>query len=262
MKSKELFASDEARRKLADDGLVDFDSLWLLDAGWFEAPNQRRGGWSGVSRYQLKNGERIFIKRQQNHFFRSWAHLFRALPTFVRELGKILGFASAQIPALQLVYFGQREVGSDIQSILVTWELAGFQPLDAPDFVPLRKLDAVSRRNLIQAIAATVRKMHACRYQHNCLYPKHVFARFKADKSAEVRLIDLEKVKWRPARRYAVLRDIGTLHRYAEGWTATDRLRFFLAYRQEQRLSAASKRLLRRILRGTHKKAAGRELHG
>ena len=100
--------------------------------------------------------------------------------------------------------------------------------------------------------------MHAYRYQHNCLYPKHIFARLRDDGAAEVRLIDLEKVKWRPARRYAMLRDLGTLYRHVEGWTATDQLRFFLAYRQERRLSNASKRILRKLLRGTRKKLARR----
>ena len=258
MKAKQVYGSEAARRILQENGLVDFEHLWKLDAGWFEAPNQRRGGWSGVSRYQLKDGTRIFIKRQQNHSFRSWRHFFRAIPTFTRELSRILGFAAAHIPALDLVYFGQRAQGDDIQSILVTWELAGFRSLDDEAFVPLRNLDKASRQSLINEMATVVRQMHAHRYQHNCLYPKHIFARFKGDGAAEVRLIDLEKVKWRPARRYAMLRDLGTLYRHVEGWTAADQLRFFLAYRQERHLSNASKRILRKILRGTHKKLSRR----
>lgn len=258
MKAKQFYGSESARRSLQESGLVDFESLWTLDAGWFEAPNQRRGGWSGVSRYRLKDGHYVFIKRQQNHSFRSWRHLFRAIPTFTRELSRILGFASAHIPALELVYFGQREHGKDMQSILVTWELAGFKSLDDPAFVPLRRLDRASRHALIAETAAVVRQMHAYRYQHNCLYPKHIFARLNAGPSAEVRLIDLEKVKWRPARRFAMLRDLGTLYRHVEGWTATDQLRFFLAYRQESGLTATSKRILRKILRGTRKKLARR----
>jgi hypothetical protein len=258
MKAKQIYGSEAARQKLLENGLVDFDSLWTLDAGWFEAPNQRRGGWSGVSRYQLKDGDRVFIKRQQNHFFRSWRHFFRAIPTFTRELSRILGFELARIPALELVYFGQREFGDDIQSILVTRELAGFKPLDSSAFMPLRKLAKPSRQALIEEAAAVVRHMHNYRYQHNCLYPKHIFVKFTERGTAEVRLIDLEKVKWRPAKRFAMLRDLGTLHRHAEGWTATDKLRFFLAYRQETRLSSSSKRVLRKILRGTHKKMARR----
>ena len=30
------------------NGLDSFDAIWTLDIGWFEEPNQRRGGWSGV----------------------------------------------------------------------------------------------------------------------------------------------------------------------------------------------------------------------
>ena len=52
---------------LRDNGLADFDSIWNLDAGWFEEPNKRRGGWSGVSRISLKTEEGgslgMFLKR-------------------------------------------------------------------------------------------------------------------------------------------------------------------------------------------------------
>ena len=56
------------------NGLDSFESIWTLDIGWFEEPNERRGGWSGVSRYEIElpDGRRegIFIKRQQNHITR------------------------------------------------------------------------------------------------------------------------------------------------------------------------------------------------
>jgi hypothetical protein len=64
----------------------------------------------------------------------------------------------------------------------------------------------------------------------------------------EARLIDLEKAKWRPRRRLAIIRDFVSLQRHTVGWSNTDRLRFFLKYQQEQRLSASSKELLTKIL--------------
>ena len=56
---------------LRNNGLTDFDALWNLDIGWFEAPNRRRGGWSGVSRCELsvpaQASAGVFLKRQENH---------------------------------------------------------------------------------------------------------------------------------------------------------------------------------------------------
>ena len=45
------------------------------------------------------------------------------------------------------------------------------------------------------------------------------------------------------------MKDLGILHRHTSGCSRTDRLRFFLAYRQETRLSPESKRMLAIITR-------------
>lgn len=247
MKTDEYFA-EGARTLLAVNGLADFASIWSLECGWFEEPNQRRGGWSGVSRYQLSDGSGIFIKRQQNHFFRSWHNLFLPVPTFRREFANILKFSRLHIPALELVYFGQRKIHGDMQCILITRELHRFNPLDSqslqPDKLPIRV-----RRNLIETAATVVRRMHDAKIQHNCLYAKHVFAKTDENSSAEIRLIDLEKAKWRPFRYLAVQRDLGTLYRHTEGWSRTDKLRFFLAYKQERKISKQSRHMISSILK-------------
>jgi hypothetical protein len=38
---------------LSHNDLDSFEKLWALQLEWFEEPNQRRGGWSGVSRCDL-----------------------------------------------------------------------------------------------------------------------------------------------------------------------------------------------------------------
>ena len=102
---------------------------------------------------------------------------------------------------------------------------------------------------LIGRVATTLRHMHDSRLQHNCLYLKHIFVKEEAGGGVEVRLIDLEKAKWRPIRSLIATRDLYSLYRCAEGWSRTDRLRFFLAYRQEDQLSVGSKTLLRSIVK-------------
>jgi hypothetical protein len=247
-KSEEYYADDAAHTILKNNHLADFEALWNLDAGWFETPNQRRGGWSGVSRYQLANGEYLFIKRQQNHIYRALHTLFLPRATFEREFVNLLRFQKLGIPALDLVYFGQRKVDGNLQSIIATRELKGFKPLDAADFQPIAKFDRVSRLKLIETTANTIRSMHDLRIQHNCLYLKHIFVKVSDTNQVEARLIDLEKAKWRPRRRLAIIRDFVSLQRHTVGWSNTDRLRFFLKYQQEQRLSASSKELLTKIL--------------
>lgn len=229
-----------------------FEQLWALDADhWFEPPNQRRGGWSGVVRTRLalpEGGEvGIFIKRQENHVYRAWQNLFRPAATFEREFRNLLRCRRLGIPTLETVYFGQRLVAGKLRAILVTRELEGYLPADAERYRPLAQLDRARRKNLINRAAETIRQLHRHHLQHNCLYPKHLFIREDGD--LDVRLIDLEKAKWRPSRRAIAVRDFGSLYRHTEGWNRTDQLRLFLAYRQEDRLGKESRNILMRILR-------------
>lgn len=246
------YIGDEWRGILRYNHADSFEQLWALEAGhWFEPPNYRRGGWSGVVRTRLalpEGGEvGIFIKRQENHVYRAWRNFFRPTATFEREFRNLLRFRQLGIPSQEPVYFGQRTVDGKLRAILVTRELAGYLSADAERYRTIAKLDQARRKRLITQIAETIRELHLNRTQHNCLYPKHLFVR--EDSGMDVRLIDLEKAKWRPFRRLIAIRDFGSLYRHTEGWSRTDQLRLFLAYRQETRLSKNSRKILMRILR-------------
>lgn len=256
MTTREFFADELSSALLVGHNLTDFGTLWSLKAGWHEDINQCRGGWSGVSRFETDSGIAYFIKRQENHVYREWRHGFMPAATFEREFRNLLRFRKLSIPTLELVYFGQRRNNGHLQAILLTRELQGFLPLDATSLQKNSlKTNLEFRKRLILRIADVIRQMHDAHMQHNCLYPKHIFVKQLPDNSIDVRLIDLEKAKWRPFRKQAMLRDLETLQRHAQGWSRTDRLRLFLAYRQEQRLSAQSRQILRIILQSQTKTA-------
>jgi len=233
-----------------------FEQLWALDADhWFEPPNQRRGGWSGVVRTKLalpEGGEvGIFIKRQENHFYRAIATFFFPRATFAREYDNLLQFVNLGIPTLDVVYFGQRKLKGKVQAILITRELEGYQSLEDPTFRSRLREEPCLRKILISKLAHVIQTMHSRHMQHNCLYPKHIFVK-SAGAWIDIRIIDLEKAKWRLFTRHAMLRDLGTLHRHTTEWSKTDRLRFFLACIDQKHLDKQSKALLRAIL--NHKK--------
>lgn len=98
-----------------------------------------------------------------------------------------------------------------------------------------------------------MRNMHAHGYQHGNLYPKHVFVKVHTNKQAETCFIDLEKTRKRLFKKAASLKDLGIFHRHLSDVSKTDRLRFFLAYRQEKKLSVASKKMIKTILRKKRK---------
>lgn len=247
------YVSPEWREALAANGLDAFEHIWpVAEDAWFEPPNQARGGWSGVTRQVLTmpDGSRagIFVKRQENHVYRSWRHFFRPAATLEREFRNCLHFRELGIPSMEPLYFAERRVDGKLRAILITRELDGYRSLESPEYRPIRQVKREDRNRLIASLAGIIRQMHAHRFQHTCLYPKHLFVKKNCDGSLDARFIDLEKTRWLPFRRWIALRDLDSLQRHAEGWGRTDRLRFFLAYRQEKRLSPASKRLLGAIL--------------
>ena len=142
---------------------------------------------------------------------------------------------------------------------LVTEALAGFRPLAdlletwcAPGEPP-----AGERQRVIEAVAAQLRALHTARLVARSYTPKHVFVRLHRDvaetgtperiASAEVRLIDLERIKHAPLRRWAQVRDLVTLQVATPSLRRTDRLRFFKAYLGNARLTPPARRLWRRV---------------
>ena len=252
--------TEQWRGILAANDLAGFDQLWALEAGWFEPPNRRRGGWSGVSRYHLRrsDGSRVgvFIKRQENHGFRSLRHPLRGVPTFVREMSNIERYRHCGVPALEPVYYAWREYQGRQQAILITEELAGYRSLRdiEQDWHREGRPSRGERLAVLHAVADLVRRMHACGLQHNCLYAKHVFLRCDQGEWT-ARVIDLEKTKRPWCRSAARVRDLSTLSRYSTGWNRSERLRFFLRYLGQPRLTPAAKRLARRVLRDIRDKS-------
>lgn len=238
---------------LAHNGLKDFDALWALEAQWFEEPNYRRGGWSGVARCELAlpDGGKcaVFLKRQENHVARLWNYPIKGAPTFLREFQHIMHYRECGIPTLEPVYFGMRKVGKDHRAILITEELTGFVSVEdrvqhwLKTGAPMRS----TRRRIMSAVADLLRNMHAFGIQHNCFFPKHVFTRLNADGSVDVRVIDLEKSRWRPFRIFCAIRDLYTLNHHSLCWSRGDRLWFLKQYLQSPSLTPYVKWLWRHI---------------
>ncbi len=247
------FISEHWRLILAHNGLADFESLWSHKAEWFEEPNHRRGGWSGVSRCELFLPEggtaAIFLKRQENHGTPSLRHPIRGVPTFLREFRRIMQYRSKAIPTLEPVYFGVRNVGKDQRAILITEELRGFVSLEdrvqrwLREGAPSRAI----RRRILKAVATLLSDMHSHGIRHSCFFPKHVFIRVNPDEVVEARVIDLEKSRWRPIKMLCAIHDLYSLSRFSTCWSLSDRLWFFKEYLGVTRLTSSAKLLWRSI---------------
>lgn len=221
-----------------------FTEFWTLELPFFEPPNKTRGGWSGVAQLTLANGLPAFMKRQENHVYRSIQHGFKKRPTFEREYHNILLFNQLGLPTYHLLYFGNRTLRSGFQTILITEALTDYCALDQLAF---NTIDLKSKQSLLQVLASILRLMHQHKIEHNCLYQKHIFVK-KYNESWDICLIDLEKAKKRWLKKTAMIRDLSTLFRTSAHISKSNMLRFFLEYRQIKKLSHLDKALIKDII--------------
>lgn len=239
--TRPLFQSARYQQIFAQHQLGGFKPLWDKQIDWFEAPNHRRGGWSGVGRLVLNAGSDeldVFVKKQQNHGRRTLRHPFKGEPTFRREFKRLTFLYAHDIKAPKIVCYGEQCIDGEACAILATETLLGFEPLDV---VTQRWHDTNSqsrqqKRKLLKIVAYELRRFHQTGLVHRALYPKHIFIK-NAETQPEVALIDLEKARFSTFFFYRAYFDLSALNRHAEYWTRSDKLFFFLQYYQAKRLT-------------------------
>jgi len=258
LKPATMFIAPEHRELLAHNGLAGFEPAWNFEVTWVEAPNDNRGGLSGVGKASLLNPEggsvNTFLKRQQNHTRRTWLNPLRGEATFAREFRMIRHLQRHGVPTLEPMLFAEHYAPQSARAVLMTAALDGYQPLDqfavSPEY---RQLPLLEKRRLLRAVADTVGKMHAARVQHRSLYAKHLFVKQCAD-GYQVAVIDLEKsrINWLPWIRQFY--DLVTLNYRTPGWSGTERLYFFKQYLGIKKLGYFHKILCRLIVKRSKNK--------
>ena len=246
--TREAFIAVNARDVLARHGLDSFDALWRYGDEKDDLP--RGKGWKKVTRIELMdaNGgpQSFYLKRQDHQLARSLRHPLGE-PTFAREFRAIQHFAHMGIPALEAAFFAQRKHQGRQQAILLTRALDIYKPLTWW-FERWTTLAWRERQDLILAAAALVRSLHNAGRMHNSLYPRHIFLKLDDD-GAGARLIDLVETRHAWFGERDRIRDLSSLLRRSDVATPGQKLRFFLAYTGKQRLGAASRELLSRVLK-------------
>jgi tRNA A-37 threonylcarbamoyl transferase component Bud32 len=249
-----LFQTKHYQQIFAQHQLDGFDQLWLKQIDWFEPPNHRRGGWSGVGQLELvsKNDNvlSVFVKKQQNHGRQTLCHPLKGEPTFRREFKRLKFLEEKNINAPKVVFYGEKQIENKACAILTTVTLANFEPLDevTRQWRASGEVTRQQKQRLLQTVASSVRHFHKTGLVHRALYPKHIFVK-NAASAPEVAFIDLEKARFSQFFLYRAYFDLSALSRHAESWTRSERLYFFLKYFQVQRMTPALKRICRFILR-------------
>ncbi|MGY4531012.1 tRNA A-37 threonylcarbamoyl transferase component Bud32 [Pseudomonas sp. TE3786] len=202
-----------------------FEQWWQLQGDWVEEPNHRRGGTSGVQRIRSEDGNLLYAKRQVGHVYHSLLHPF-GRPTVLRELNALQCLSRLGIKVPQVVYCGaERDADKSWRALLVTAELKDFIEIDHWHAAGGRERHGEAfHQQVMEAVGVMIARMNNARWQHNCLYSKHVFIRVEGEGSAatfEVGVLDLEKSRRRLTRRQAARHDLRQLRRHSS-WSSAD----------------------------------------
>ena len=258
------FIAVNARDTLQRNQLDSFEALWEAEGEQVDDPNVGRGGFSNVTRVKLEdvNGQlRVFyLKRQSNHLIRHWRRPLGE-PTVSREFYNIERFARLGIPAVEASFYAVRREGGERKAILLTPDLTGYQPLDQW-YADWEQHSYRLKQDLLLAAGRLVGSLHEHDIVHNCLYPKHIFARQVQD-GVRARLIDLEKSRTHLFSRWGRIHDLSALHRRSVPPSRTQRLRFMLHYLNKPRVDAEVRDWVTRVLsRAANKTAQQSRRHG
>lgn len=213
---------------------------WLATEGdWVELPNERRGGQSGVQRLKDEAGKTLYRKYQVNHCYRDLKHPLGE-PTIRREQRALLAFSALGVKVPEIVFCGTRKHQGHWEALLVTEELQGFVSLES-----LYESGAVAqwsdsvRSKVFEQLGQLLARLHAQRWQHGCLYPKHIFVHQTGDEVC-LALLDLEKTRQRWTVQQAARHDLSQLRRRST-FSAADWAKLMAAHEQVLGYSIASK---------------------
>ena len=196
-----------------------FAYFWNQRGEWVEEPNIRRGGESGVQRVLTENGRLIYIKRQTGHIYRSWLHPF-GRPTVLRERDALEGLRQLNVNVPKMIFCGaERDENNEWRALLVTAALDGFEEIENWYAAGGReRYGEALHEQMLHELAVNLARMHRGRWQHSCIYIKHVFVRVVGEGSearAEVALLDLEKCRRRLTPYAAAQHDMKQLRRHS-----------------------------------------------
>ncbi|MGB0257531.1 MAG: lipopolysaccharide kinase InaA family protein [Coraliomargarita sp.] len=250
-KVETLNIASEWHEALDAAGLLDIEAVTQRDFDWFEAPNKRRGGWSGVTRIVLNPDapkaahKAVFLKIQQNHFYVALNTGFRKRLTFERENTalKALQAFTSDIPPLLLHATWQS--GKDRGAIIITEAIDDYMPLDqwlkqnSTASEPAERLDA-----LLEALANSLRHIHANKWAHFGLFSKHVFIRKTPQASERIKLIDFEKTRKCWSTHACAIEDCSRFLRHTKELSRDSQLHFLKAYFQTDTFSPQQQRLI------------------
>jgi tRNA A-37 threonylcarbamoyl transferase component Bud32 len=197
------------------------------------------------------DGKTYFVKR----YFRSknigsWLGFSR----FQNELRNQLWFNQQGIPSARVVAFGEhRMLLKILKGVLITEGVNDTQELaEIAKKTPEKFAEKHWRDAIIAQLADITAQLHHARFCHNDLHWRNILVQqTSTNHEAKIFLIDCpsgKKLTW-PFLNYRKLKDLANLDKLAPTYLSrTQRLAFFLAYRDINKLTPKDKIMVREVM--------------
>lgn len=253
--SEGFFVNADFAERLAELGLNSTADVFRFDTG-INLNKKNIAKHRTRIQFELKDHETIvFLKRYQNPpkfgQLLNWIDHYKRLSTSDLDRMPAKQLAKAEINTPKIVAYGyQWNAVFEKRSFIITEKI--------PTGVSLEKKlpncfqckcpagNISEKRKFIEKIADFARKFHDTGFRHRDFYLAHIF--LTDDK--QLYLIDLQRT-FKPrilAQRFRI-KDLAQLHYSTPGdlVTRSDRLRFYLRYTGQKRLSKRDKRIIARL---------------
>jgi len=258
-----FFADPAYVSALTEMGLTTPDSIFAFDRGADLTKKQLSPHRSRTCFRLGQDGPTVYLKRYENppamQQIRNWIDHRRRCCTSVYDGHLTELLEEAGIAAPHTIAYGFEWGGLfEKRSFILIQEIDGGASLEQklPDcMADLTPQAARQRKAFIRQVADFVRRFHSTGCRHRDLYLCHLFL----DKHQTLHLIDLQRV-FRPillSERFRI-KDLAQLYYSAPGRAVsrTDRLRFYLHYRQKKKLTRQDKWIIGQIKRKVRHMAA------
>jgi lipopolysaccharide core heptose(I) kinase len=249
-----LTVSREFAPLLRQNGLTTFDALMSFSGGQV-AKNVLRERTTTRIDLPDESGEprSFFLKRHERppllEIVKPWLRLQRPLHGARNEWDAILRFHQTGLATMVPAALGE----SQGRSFLLTTAIEGCRKLTewmAEHQGALRNGQLQTLRQIIAGVADVARTMHQAGLHHQDFYLTHLMVPLGAKETTPVpiHVLDLGRVRWqRPLSARWIVKDLGQLNYSASRISASDRLRFLMAYLGRP-VQKSDRTLIRRVL--------------
>ena len=272
--SKSFFIDSDYKTAFSKSGLTSIEAVFSFDA----AKNLTK---SNLARFrsrlqfeidspQLPSSTTVFMKRYDRPpvfvQVKNWLSHHNRRSNALREFEAANKLTAAGINTPKVVSYGEQwSIIFEERSFIITEKIPDAESLERklPDCFngPATTENLKLRRNFIVQSAAFIRKFHETNYRHRDLYFSHIFY----SDTGEFYLIDLARV-FGPLvlRRRFQIKDIAQLYYSAPGkhFSKTDRMRFYMAYTGQKRLTKKDKIFIRKVINKAERMARHDIRHG